>query len=54
MKYGVNFHTDDAYFEVEAEDEEDAMFKAQDLLMDSLVGSFEWDCNECMRLDYDE
>lgn len=51
MKYGVNYHTDDAYFEVEAEDEEEAMFKAYDLLMDTLIGEFYWDCNECMELE---
>lgn len=49
-RFGVNFFSE-VYFEVEAVDQEEAMDLASDLLYNSLVGEYEWDCNECLELD---
>jgi hypothetical protein len=51
--FGVNFTTE-AYFEVEALDQEEAIDMAYEELYNSLVGEYEWDCNECLWLDGDE
>lgn len=48
-KFGVTFVTD-VYFEVDAEDEEDAMDRAYVELYNTHIADYEWDCNECMDL----
>lgn len=47
--FQINFNTD-ATFDVEASNLEDAIDMASDLLYDSLVGEYEWDCNEVIDL----
>lgn len=49
-KFGITFITD-AYYEIEALDQEEAIDQAYDLLYNSLVGEYDWDCNECVSLD---
>lgn len=46
-KFGVTFVTD-VYFEVDAEDEEEAMDRAYVELYETQITDYEWDCNECM------
>lgn len=49
-KFGVTLITD-AYYEVEAEDFDDAIEKAYELLNQEDMNSFTWDCNEAIDLD---
>lgn len=49
-KFGVTLITD-AYYEVEADDFDEAIEKAYDLLYQENCSDFTWDCNEAIDLD---
>lgn len=53
-RYGVNITVQDLYFEIEAEDEQDAMDQAFDAAVEVLNDrghGIDLDCNEVVELD---
>lgn len=54
--YGVNISLRDLYYEIEADNEQDAIDEAFDLAFDDVgnLWDLDPDCNECITLDDEE